>query len=204
MRDKQSHVLESTSTFGSVDQAKEVTRWVFDSKTKKGKASGIITVNNNFFFVAAVKEVRQEGFTELKEVAGQIQNKLYTEKRNAYKAEQVAESLAENPTLDAVAAANGTTVSTRTDISFSPMSAGIVEPALLGAILKSEIGAVSGPVQGENAVYVFKTTARNVGGFYTEDDAKNYATQKAQYSSQMIMPVMQEAANVVDNRARYY
>ena len=201
---KQSHVLESTSTFGSVDQAKEVTRWVFDSKTKKGKASGIITVNNNFFFVAAVKEVRQEGFTELKEVAGQIQNKLYTEKRNAHKAEQVAESLAENPTLEAVAAANGTTVSTRTDISFSPMSAGIVEPALLGAILKSEIGAVSGPVQGENAVYVFKTTARNVGGFYTEDDAKNYATQKAQYSSQMIMPVMQEAANVVDNRARYY
>ena len=84
------------------------------------------------------------------------------------------------------------------------MSAGVVEPALLGAILNSEIGAVSGPVEGQNAVYVFKTTRREAGQFYTEDDAKNYATQKAQYSSQMIMPVMQEAANVVDNRARYY
>ena len=201
---KQNRVLESTSTFGSVDQAKEVTRWVFDNKTKKGKASGIITVNNNFFFVAAVKEVRKDGVAELSEVASQIQSTLYTQKRNAHKAAQVAEFLAENPSLEAVAEANGTTVSNRSDISFSPMSAGIVEPALLGAILKSEIGAVSGPVEGQNAVYVFKTTRREAGQFYTEDDAKNYATQKAQYASQMIMPVMQEAANVVDNRARYY
>ncbi|MBP5488412.1 MAG: SurA N-terminal domain-containing protein [Bacteroidales bacterium] len=199
---KQNKVLESTSTFGSVDQAREVTRWIFDAK--KGKASGIITVNNNFFFVVALKEVRKDGFAELAEVSSQIQNTLYTQKRNANKAAKVAEFLAENPTLEAVAEANGTTVSTRSDISFSPMSAGVVEPALLGAVLKSEIGAVSGPVEGQNAVYVFKTTRRDAGQFYTEQDAKNYASQKAQYSSQMIMPVMQEAADVVDNRARYY
>lgn len=199
---KQSRVLESTSTFGSVDQAREVTRWIFDAK--KGKASGIITVNNNFFFVVAVKEVRKDGYTELSEVAPQIQNKLYTQKRNANKTAKVAEFLAENPSLEAVAEANGTTVSTRNDISFSPMSAGVVEPALLGAILSSEIGAVSGPVEGQQAVYVFKTLRREAGQFYTEEDAKNYASQKAQYSSQMIIPVMQEAAEVVDNRARYY
>lgn len=199
---KQNRVLESTSTFGSVDQAREVTRWIFDAK--KGKASGIITVNNTFFFVAAVKEVRKDGFADLKEVAGQIQSTLYTQKRNAHKAGQVAEFLAENPSLEAVAEANGTTVSTRNDISFSPMSAGVVEPALLGAILKSEVGEVSGPVEGSNAVYVFRTTRRETAQFYTEQDAKNYASQKAQYSSQMIIPVMQEAANVVDNRARYY
>ena len=161
-------------------------------------------MNNNFFFVVAVKEVRKDGYTELSEVAPQIQNKLYTQKRNANKTAKVAEFLAENPSLEAVAEANGTTVSTRNDISFSPMSAGVVEPALLGAILSSEIGAVSGPVEGQQAVYVFKTLRREAGQFYTEEDAKNYASQKAQYSSQMILPVMQEAAEVVDNRARYY
>lgn len=201
---KQNRVLESTSTFGSVDEAKEVTRWIFDDKTKKGKASGIITVNNNFFFVAAVKEIRKDGVAELKEVANQIQSKLYNDKRNANKAAQVAETLAGNPTLEAVAAANGTTVSTRNDISFSPMSAGVLEPALLGAVLKAELGEVCGPVQGMNAVYVFKVNRREAGQFYTEQDAKNFASQKAQYSSQMILPVMQEAAGVVDNRARYF
>ena len=201
---KQNRVLESTSTFGSVDQAKEVTRWIFDDKTKKGKASGIITVNNTFFFVAAVKEVRKDGYADVKEVASQIQNTLYTQKRNAHKAAQVAEYLAANPSLEAVAENYGANVSERKDISFSPMSAGVVEPALLGAILKAELGEVCGPVQGQNAVYVFKATRREAGQFYTEQDAKNYAGQKAQYSSQMILPVMQEAANVVDNRARYY
>ena len=199
---RQNRVLESTSTFGSVDQAKEVTRWVFDAK--KGKASGIITVNNNFFFVVAVKEVRKDGYAELATVSPQIQNILYTQKRNANKAAQVAESLASAGSLEALAEANGVAVSERKDISFSPMSAGVVEPALLGAILKAEIGAVSGPVEGQNAVYVFSVDRREAGQFYTEDDAKNFASQKAQYSSQMILPIMQEAAGVVDNRARYF
>ena len=199
---KQNRVLESTSTFGSVDQAREVTRWIFDAK--KGKASGIITVNNTFFFVAAVKEVRKDGYADLNEVAGQIQSTLYTQQRSAHKAAQVAEFLAANPSLEAVAENYGATVSERKDISFSPMSAGVVEPALLGAILNAELGEVCGPVEGMNAVYVFKALRREAGQFYTEQDAKSYASQKAQYSSQMILPVMQEAANVVDNRARYY
>ena len=201
---KQNRVLESTSTFGSVDEAREVTRWIFDDKTKKGKASGIIPVNSKYFFVAAVKEVRKDGFAALSEVSSQINSTLYNQKRNANKAAAVGAQLAANNTLEAVAEANGTSVSTRNDISFSPMSAGVVEPALLGAILNAEIGQVCGPVQGMNAVYVFKVNRREAGQFYTEDDAKNFANQKAQYSSQMILPVMQEAAEVVDNRARYY
>jgi len=199
---KQNRVLESTSTYGSIDQAKEVTRWVFGAK--KGKASGIITVNNNYFFIAAVKEVRKDGYAAVNDVASQIQNTLYTEKRNANKAAAVALTLTDGKTLEDIAAENGTSVTSRKDISFAPMSAGAVEPALLGAISKAEIGAISGPVQGQNAVYVFTLTRRDAGSFYTEDDAKNYASQKAQYSSQMIMPVMQEAAEVVDNRARFF
>ena len=199
---RQNRVLESTSTFGAVDQAKEVTRWVFDAK--KGKASGIITVNNNFFFVVAVKDVRKDGYAELATVSPQIQNILYTRKRNAHKAELVAGQLASAGSLEAIAEANGTTVTERKDISFSPMSAGVVEPALLGAVLKADLGTVCGPVEGQNAVYVFSVDRREAGQFYTEDDAKGYASQKAQYSSQMILPVMQEAAGVVDNRARYF
>ena len=51
---------------------------------------------------------------------------------------------------------------------------------------------------------MFKVTRREQGAFYTESDAKNFASQKAQYSTQMLMPVMEEAAGVVDNRARYF
>ena len=38
----------------------------------------------------------------------------------------------------------------------------------------------------------------------TAEDAKMFGTQKSQYASQMILPEMMEAADVKDNRARFF
>lgn len=198
---KQNKVLESTSTYGSIDQARELTRWVFDAK--KNKASNVITVNNNYFFVAAVKNIHKDGIAPLEEVAAMIQNKLYIDKRNEKKTAEIAAQTA-GLSLEQIAENHNVTVSNRADISFSPTSAAAVEPALLGAIYNAQIGEVCGPVKGNQGVYMFKVTRREQGAFYTESDAKNFASQKAQYSTQMLMPVMEEAAGVVDNRARYF
>ncbi len=198
----QNNVLESTDTFGSIDHAKEVTRWAFDAK--KGKTSGIITVDNRYFFIATVKEVRKTGYRSLAELSPMIENVLYTEKRNANKCAQVASQIAGLSTIDEIASALSVEAVSRKDISFSPMSASAVEPAVLGAILKTEIGAVSGAVQGARGVYVVKVDNKVNGNFFTEEDADRYTTQKAQYSSQLILPVMQDAAGVVDERARYF
>ena len=40
--------------------------------------------------------------------------------------------------------------------------------------------------------------------FFTEDDAKNAATQMNSYNSQMILPVMMQEADVKDHRARFF
>ena len=198
---KQNKVLESTSTYGSIEQARELTRWVFDAK--KNKASNVITVNNNYFFVAAVKNIHKDGIAPLEDVAAMIQNKLYIDKRNEKKTAEIAAQTA-GLSLEQIAENHNVTVSNRADISFSPTSAAAVEPALLGAIYNAQIGEVCGPVKGNQGVYMFKVTRREQGAFFTESDAKNFASQKAQYSTQMLMPVMEEAAGVVDNRARYF
>lgn len=198
----QNNVYEGTSTFGSVDNAKELTRWVFDAK--KGKTSGIITVDNKYFFVATVKEVRKDGYRSLAELTPAIENILYTQKRNEHKRDQVAAQIAGLGDINEIASALSQEVSTRKDISFSPMSSQAVEPAVLGAILNTEVGAVSKVVAGNRGVYVLKLDRKEAGNFSTEEDAKRFNTQKAQYSSQMVVPVMQQAAGVVDNRARYF
>lgn len=133
-----------------------------------------------------------------------IENMLYTEKRNANKTAQVAQKLAGLGTIEEVGTAFSADVTSRKDISFSPMSSPSVEPAVLGAILNTQVGEMSGAVQGVRGVYVFKLDRKDAGNFFTEDDAKQYTTQKAQYSSQLIIPVMQEAADVKDDRARYF
>ena len=195
-------VLESTSSYGAVDNAKEITRWVFEAK--KGKVSNIITVNNNFFFVAAVKDVHKEGYATVKEAAASIQPVLYMEKAGEKLQKDVEAKISGLTSLDAIAEALGTTVSTESNVTFSSLTSQALDPAFLGAVAAAPQGKICGPVLGTVGVYVFEVTGRDTGAFYTEDDAKNLRTQKTQYNSQMLTAVMADDADVKDNRARFF
>lgn len=195
-------ILESTSSYGAIDNAKEVTRWVFDNKA--GKVSNIITVNNNYFFVATVKKINKEGIAPLKEVAPMIQNKLYADKAGEKKAAEVKEKIAGLNDLQAIAEALNTTVSSQNDVAFASMMSMGLDPKFIGAVSVSPVNKICGPVAGSLGVYVYNVTGHDTASFYTEDDAKNFSAQKNQYSTQMILPVMMEAAGVKDNRARFY
>ena len=195
------NVTESTSNYGSVSQAKEITRWVYDAK--KGKASNIITVNNNFFFVVALKDIREEGYKNVNDVASGIYEKLRTKLYQKNTCERIAEEIKGKSTLEEIADPYDLNVFSEEDVAFFTNSRSI-EPVLLGAIAKAPVGEICGPVPGIACVYVFKVNNRETGSFYTADDARNSASQKALYASQQIVPVMMENAEVKDNRAHFF
>ncbi|MBO4595321.1 MAG: SurA N-terminal domain-containing protein [Bacteroidales bacterium] len=195
-------VNEGTASYGSIDQAKEVTRWIFGAK--KGKASDIITVNNSYFFVVAVNEVRNEGVAPLKEVSAGIEQTLYGKKLAQVKTAEVAEKIKGLETIEAVAEAFGLPVQSETGYTFPSLPGRSNEPALAGAALLAPEGQVFGPVAGRIASYVVKVNKREVGEFFSEDDAKSQANQLSGYKAQMIVPVMEEACGVKDNRARFF
>ena len=194
-------ISEATDTYGSIDHAKEVTRWAFDNKP--GKVSNIITVDNNYFFVVAVKDAHQEGIVELKEVSEGIRNNLYSEKYAAKRAADIAGEIAGMTDLQAIAEKYGTTVSTQDNVAFAAMSRSL-DPKFVGAIAAAPEGELCGPVAGTIGVYVFKVTGRETGSYYTEDDAKQYRTQMTNYTTQMLIPVMMQDADVEDHRARFF
>ena len=196
-------MLESANRLGSVENTKEVTRWAFDAKA--GQVSNIITVNNNYFIVAALKNIHKEGYTPVEQVAAQINTTLYNQKAGAKKAAEVAEQIAGLEDMAAVAEVLGKTVSTKEDVAFSSLtSAGGLDLAFIGAASVAEDGKVCGPVVGDVAVYVYKVTGRDNGAFFTEDDAKLRDAQMTQYTTQMVVPVMADDADVKDNRARFF
>ena len=176
-----------------------MTRWAFDAKV--GKASNIITVDNNYFFVVALKDATKEGFAPVEKVASQIQDKLYTDKLQAKKNQEVAEKIAGAKTIEEVAERLGVQVEHRDAMSLGSTS---IEPALIGAIASAKEGEIYGPVAGVMGTYVVSVSGKQTGSFYTEADAKNLATQKAQYLSQLILSVMQDYDNVKDNRERFF
>ena len=195
-------MLESADRLGSVEDTKEVTRWAFDSKV--GQVSNIITVNNNYFIVAALKGIHKEGYTPVEEVSAQISNVLYREKLAEKKQAEVAEKIAGMEDMQAIAEALNTTVSTKDGIAFSSMTSQGLDPKFIGAASVAEEGKISGPVAGNIGVYVYKVTGRETGSFFTEDDAKARDAQMSQYSAQMVVPTMMDDADVKDNRARFF
>ena len=195
-------ISEATESYGAISHAKEITRWAFDNKA--GKVSNVITVDNKYFFVVAVKEAEKEGYASLQKVADDIKNRLYAEKYAEKRASEIAAEIEGLTSLEAIAEKLETTVSTQNDVAFSALSSRSLDPKFLGAIASAKDGEISGPVAGSYGVYVFRVTERNTGAYYTEDDARSYQRQLQSYTSQMILPIMMEEDGVKDNRARFY
>lgn len=195
-------ITYATSQFGGVDNAKEITRWAFDAKP--GKSSEILTVNQNYFFVAALKGINKEGYAPLEKVAPLIENKLYSDKAMDKAKEEAAAAVEGKTDLEQIAAAFNTTVNNDESLTFSILGNRAADPALLGAAFAAEEGKLVGPVKGAFGIYFLKVNSREAGSYYTEDDAKVFEQQKAQYSSQAIMEILKDAYEVVDNREKFY
>ena len=174
------NVLESARQLSRFDDVREVIRWIYDDKTKVGDVSPIITVNNDIFFVVALKAVREDGKGE---VAAKIQGLT---------------------DMNSIAEALGQTVSTRDGITFGSMTSTSTEPAFIGAVAGAEPGVISGPVAGNIGVYVFNVLDRETGAFYTEDDARIRAAQVEAYQINNLASIFNERGEIVDNRARFF
>ena len=194
-------IYEGTDTYGSIDHAKEVTRWCFDNKP--GKASNIITVDNNYFFIAAVKEAHKEGYATVEEAAENIRTNLYYEAYAQKRRDDIAAQLQGVTTLEEAAEKLGLQISNLTDVTFSTNSAATTEPAFVGAVYAAQENKLGGPVAGNMGTYLFRVNGRETGSFYTEDDAQALQNQFNNYGLQVLLPVMMDKT-VKDNRARFF
>ena len=196
------NMLESNSVLGSIDNAKEVTRWVYDNKV--GKVSPIITIDNNYFIIATVKGIHKEGIADLSDVAPTIRQELYFEKMSEKKKAEVADQIAGMTDLEAIAEKLGASVSTQSGVAFSSLTSQSVDPKFVGALSVSPEGKICGPVAGGLGVFVYQVTGRDTGAFFTEDDAKARFDQQNMYLGNYVIPVMMQDADVKDNRARFF
>lgn len=198
------NVLESARQISRYDDVREVIRWIYDDKTKVGDVSPIITVNNDIFFVVALKEIREDGYAPVNNVAASIRYILTGEKRAEKMKGEVASKIQGLTDMNSIAEALGQTVSTREGITFGSMTSTSTEPAFVGAVAGAEPGVISGPVAGNMGVYVLNVLNRETGSFYTEDDAKLRAAQIEAYQINNLSSIFSKRAEIVDNRARFF
>lgn len=196
-------VLESTRRVGQAENARELVRWIFEKKTKVGTVSDVITVDNKYYFVAAVTAIHKEGISSVSEVSQQIASILSVQNQLDEKLKELSPKAAQATSLEALAEELGTTVSHANGISFASLSQAAVEPALVGAASAAEEGKI-GIVKGQIGVYIYKVSNRQKGSFYSESDAATAAKRSAQYQSSIATRVITDKADVKDHRARFF
>ncbi|MFA6676426.1 MAG: SurA N-terminal domain-containing protein [Bacteroidales bacterium] len=197
-----SNVAESARKISKYEDVPEVTRWIYGAK--KGEVSPIITINNKYFFVVALKEVREDRYAPVNQVASNIQMILAQKKRAEKLAETTAEKIKGLTSMKEIAEKLNTTVSSRDDISFGSITSRSFDPVLVGSIAGAPENEICGPIAGNVGVYIFKVKSRNVGNFFSEDDAKTREDQMMNYQINALNSIFQEEANLIDHRAKFF
>ena len=197
------HITIDTRRLGVVDNARSVVHWVFDRKTKEGSVSDVITVDNKYYFVAAVTKTRKEGRIPLEEVKDNIITELINQKKVEKMAAEAAETISGGESLEALAEKFNTTVNHRDGVAFNAIDMSL-EPAFVGAVTAAPQGKVVGPVKGQMGIYFFEVTNVATGEYYTEADALNRNNQKVYSVSQQLHEIISQEADVKDYRAKFY
>lgn len=199
-------LLGGAKTIGNYDNMKEVSRWIFSAK--EGEISDIITVNNKYYVIAALKKIHPAGYASLEEMSDQLKQYLIVKKTIDNMAENVVKTVDNASSLDEISEKLGTSVSSVNDVTFSSLNAGQqLDPLFVGSIAKAGAEGnrnIVGPVKGSLGVYYFQIKDSKMGAFYTESDAQN-KSNNAVYSIINVLPqVMSNDANVVDQRYKFY
>ena len=197
-------VYNTDMTIDNITGARQVVRWAFNNK--KGQISEINECDDKFV-VAAHKGRLPEGYQSLASVTPQLKAELSLRK----KSEEIAANLkAKNLTsLTAYAEAMGTNTDTVRYITMATSRITNIgmEPKLNALITAAPVLKVSEPIAGDNGVYVFEIIGRNNenNGIYNEATEKIMLETNNSYRiGGSLFRIMQQKAEIVDNRIRFF
>jgi peptidyl-prolyl cis-trans isomerase D len=196
------NIAEGAKSIANYSNAREITRWVYQAS--KGEVSQIISLDNKYFFVVAVTQVREKGVPSVESIEKELAKVLRKEKSDLKMLASVKEKVAGLSSLEDMAEKLGTTVSRQTGISFGAPGAQQFDPKFVGFVAGAPLNKLVGPVAGNVGVYIFNVDSRDTGAFFTEDDAKASKNQALGYQIQMIPSILEKSAKVKDNRAKFF
>lgn len=196
------NLLQNDRNIAGLESPRELIRWAF--KTKKGEVSTVFEFGD-MFVVAALVEVREEGFATLKQVIDDVKLKATREKKAELLTKKVQDAM-KSGNLNQIASSLNTTVQRAEKVSFSSYtlpSAGI-EPNVIGMATSSPEGKVVGPIKGNSGIYVLAVVAstKEDGDLASEQFRLNNMYQSRAYYE--AYEALKTSAKINDKRYNFY
>ncbi len=160
------------------------------------------------FVVVQLAETIPEGVRPFEEVRTQVENRVRIEKRKELVLQQVNEYLSTANSLEELAEASGKEVSEANNLrmSASVLTGGGREPKVIGTIFGMQTNQLSGPVEGENAIFVVRKNSETKADLSQlnqsrkEEIRRNLEQQRFMAFNQVWLEELKETANIKDYR----
>ena len=197
---------KSTYQIAGIDNPREIVRWAFDEKTKKGDVSEKIFELDNMLVVAALTGVVHEGYAPMEAVVDQFKYQVLNKKKGEIAVEKMKACGNDVNRMVNELGAESTTVS---DIAIESrvLSNFGVEADIVGKLLGMKEGTELGPVAGNSSAFIIKNVK------YTQPATpENYSDiireKTSQYTNKVLGGAVYQAlrnqAKIKDNRTEIF
>ena len=195
---------KSTKDLPGLENAREIIRWSFENE--EGTVSQIFDLSDKYI-VAALTDVNHEGIADFEDVRNEIEIIVTKQKKLEKVLEEVKEQTSGSTSLDAVAESLDAEILQAENVRLAnPYVNNIgLEPAAVAKAFELPEGELSEPFIGENNVFVLRVSEKTV----PEDLDVASAEFRLKYMMESRVnhqgyEALREAANIEDNRIKFY
>ncbi len=195
-----------SNRIAGIEFSRQIIRWAFWESTKPGNVSSIFE-DENQFVVAALREVRPEGFQSFEQTKEQIRPLVLNRVKGDYLIQKI-----NNLNIDDISRLAETlneSVDTATNLSFSARNIPGFgrEAEVIGAIFTLEPDRLSPPIKGSNAVFVVIVDRFNEAAEITDFTSVNFQlknTFNSRVNNNAYLRALEEISKIEDNRLLFY
>ncbi|GAA4438493.1 peptidylprolyl isomerase [Ravibacter arvi] len=201
-----SRLLESSNNINAIADGREIVRWAFADKTDLNKVSQVFETEEQYV-VAVVTNKTDKKNVKVNDFRTEITEKV----RNRLKAEKIIGQLKDSKgELDAISSKYGPGSIVEKDVEVNLLTGMLkgagFDPQAAGKAVGLKAGKRMGPFEGENGVFIIQSKSTEPAPEIA--DYSQYKNQLLMNKSgsvpYLINEAVQESANIVDNRARFY
>jgi peptidyl-prolyl cis-trans isomerase D len=202
------NIKEMDNKIAGLESPREIVRWAYDEKTEKGNVSKIFDVEQTKYVVAALKDIKEKGTLPFEQMKTYIEPLAKREKKAEILIKKIKAAQTPGISIDQLASKLNTKIDTLDFITYSSYSVPGFgpEPVVIGTLFTLKKGVLSEPIKGANGVF-----ALYIDDFVEAPPAKDYNSLRSQIMGYFVQRtnydlynVLERAANVTDNRGKFY
>ncbi|WP_372766629.1 peptidylprolyl isomerase [Lutibacter sp.] len=209
---KENYTIQSAKSLKVLDEnipglniQRPIVIWAFSNEQELGDSKRFdVDVNGKRGYVVAVLKAKSEkdGLVVSEDILEKIRPELINKKKA-----EIIKAKIKGATLEEMAKNTNTTVNAAASVTLlNPLLSGVGnEPSVVGAMSTIKLNEVSKPIEGNKGVFVVKVVKRDAPVKLDNYDMfRNRIIDNLKSRSYQLFQVLEETADIKDNRGSYY